>query len=1582
MKRRILATLLLLFCTALNAAEHPMEAPGFVPNKSFDFHDIDSVNTFNGNLVVRIPIGQPFRVNGGLAYGLALHYNSKAWRYWADQVLGYEPSCEIAQQGFPWWQCGTTHALPSKKANAAFGWSLSLGRLFAPGDPIDDVGDPQRSDPVPVGYLYEDPDGATHEFKTMATPGTPVYTTDGSFLRMTATDSTHLFVESRDGIKRSFEGSNVTGFFLKQITDLNGNHVDIAYSNNNLTWTITDVARTIKVYFAAGSSYNNPYQPTILQKIEVPAPDGTTATYTIQTANLTLPLPSQVSNPGNITVRVLTAIERESGGNYTFTLDGSSAGTPAYDTSTPGISGCLLHMQLPTGGTYDWGYGEGHAYGTLRKLQSPGIELPMEVRSRTVTDPLTGLQSIWTYKYQQGFSKFCFNKGSSRERFTTVTRPDGAKEISHHQFYSPENGDLCPNPDQFGELWDENDYGLPFTLGTGGGTELHSTVRREPADPTKKQFLSYERYGADGKRVMSRYVVYERDPNANAEEGNPRVLSSTTYYDDPTCTTSDCLPPGLTTACTSTSCDPSNFSSMHNFDYRNYGNYGCSVTSGKDYDGTRRDRSVCRDLPSLVTTPWLLDAPSSECTAPGQAQTLTACQDTAGALITHFNYDRTHNLVLGRRTASGVSAGKTVLGATDLLTTYTYAANGNLTEEAFVGGDCPPAGGSDCGNLPTGTIFPASTTPRYRITYDNQYDAHGALERVISKYNGFNFTLSDFKLDVASGAIKESRDGDGLLTQYRYDKIGRLVQVDAPGGATTAYTYNDGARPVNISAVTSSMDGESIHNNYDYNGLGLLWHERMKVNGADSTRTTRYDNMLRVKRTSQFLQTPTECPDPDTICAETLYDVMDRPSSARNADQYVTTYQYTGPWETQRFVPLTRNASDPKAVTTERNDAFGRLSYVKDPVDTVGEYAYDVADHLTTVTVKDTANHQQVRTFAYDRRGLLSSETHPENGTASYTYDARGHVLTRSLAGADGHDLLYGYDNAERLLQVQSRPSQTSGSFEAVKDFSFADAATDSTVDGKTDHVRGKLQTATRHNRQKLNPPAVSDVKVVETYRYRDDAGRLTDRLTDVYVDNVLKQSFAQATEFNGLGLTRKTTYPGCTSAYPQCGGAVWGAIDRTYAEGRPSSILGIAGFDYAFSGSVKSIAHTNGVTDTITPWDNGLPRPKSITVTGESVCQTPSITTQPTDQHISANARATFVVAAAGTGPLTVQWYYSTGAAVSGGTDWTLTTDVLTQTTSYYARVTGSCNGTNTTVQSSTVTAFVDTCPVPPIPTVSADVTIGFLQRTTLTAWPAEQGLIYEWYIEDDGYPVQPASTSPNYTTNALATTSRFHVRVMRTSCGSAWSPLSEFVTVHVIPAPPSNLTATVGTNSISLTWTPSASAQAGALDHQELEIMTSNGQWFPSAIPPTQGSMLLGSVSPGTAVAFRVRAVSTDNLKSAYSNVIVAVPMTLTSITAGGSVKAAPLNELLAAVNAVRLIGPGSLGALSWSNILPAGVAAPATGVPMQAAHISALRTAMDAALSNIGVIPQSYTDPGLPPETTPRLVHITELRKRVQQ
>ncbi len=69
---------------ALQAQDHPLEAPGFVPNKAYDVHDYDSINMFNGNLVVSVPIGPTFFVGGKLSYGLTLHYNSRLWYWYHD----------------------------------------------------------------------------------------------------------------------------------------------------------------------------------------------------------------------------------------------------------------------------------------------------------------------------------------------------------------------------------------------------------------------------------------------------------------------------------------------------------------------------------------------------------------------------------------------------------------------------------------------------------------------------------------------------------------------------------------------------------------------------------------------------------------------------------------------------------------------------------------------------------------------------------------------------------------------------------------------------------------------------------------------------------------------------------------------------------------------------------------------------------------------------------------------------------------------------------------------------------------------------------------------------------------------------------------------------------------------------------------------------------------------------------------------------------------------------------------------------------------------------------------------------------
>src|SRR5439155_990799 len=62
------------------AAQMPQNfEKGFAADKMYQFSNIDSVNTFNGNLTIVIPIGDKYAIGGGTSYGLVLTYNSTLW---------------------------------------------------------------------------------------------------------------------------------------------------------------------------------------------------------------------------------------------------------------------------------------------------------------------------------------------------------------------------------------------------------------------------------------------------------------------------------------------------------------------------------------------------------------------------------------------------------------------------------------------------------------------------------------------------------------------------------------------------------------------------------------------------------------------------------------------------------------------------------------------------------------------------------------------------------------------------------------------------------------------------------------------------------------------------------------------------------------------------------------------------------------------------------------------------------------------------------------------------------------------------------------------------------------------------------------------------------------------------------------------------------------------------------------------------------------------------------------------------------------------------------------------------------------
>src|SRR5213595_3624042 len=64
----ILVAAALFRSVAARAQESPNKERGVSPGKSYQMGDLDTVNLFNGTMNLRIPLGQPYSVNGALSY--------------------------------------------------------------------------------------------------------------------------------------------------------------------------------------------------------------------------------------------------------------------------------------------------------------------------------------------------------------------------------------------------------------------------------------------------------------------------------------------------------------------------------------------------------------------------------------------------------------------------------------------------------------------------------------------------------------------------------------------------------------------------------------------------------------------------------------------------------------------------------------------------------------------------------------------------------------------------------------------------------------------------------------------------------------------------------------------------------------------------------------------------------------------------------------------------------------------------------------------------------------------------------------------------------------------------------------------------------------------------------------------------------------------------------------------------------------------------------------------------------------------------------------------------------------------------
>jgi RHS repeat-associated protein len=1212
MSRHKLLFAVALFCGGAAFAQMPQNYDrGFAPDKVYQYGELDHVNHFNGNLVLTVPLGPSFPLKS-TSYQLTLVYNSSIWD--SMQVYPIEPTnpCYINTGN-----CLQLWSFPGRRFNAGIGWTLSLGRQF---EQYDVEGGSS-------GPIYQSPDGGDHPIPlTTGNPPVGARAFDGSYLRKTSTG-----IDTPDGAKREFfddaslKPANGYGW-LRKMRDANGNGVDVEqfYVNGFLSeWRITDTeGRVHHVYFSdlgsGGFAADPPGTPLPEQRVA-----ATSVVLQGPAGNMIYTLEYGAyagSTPTTLIGNSCAGADNTGYGDFfrvpllrKITLPDSTY----YEASYTGNSACdpgqLETFQLAAvKGQLQWTYGS-YLYPDGSCSTNP-YHGTYGVRERRLVDVNGTLIGKWTYTpalvQSSGVSMLCEHGGDSgqsitknvkQEMTTTVEDPFGLRMVYHFSVL-PE---LAASVN--GTVVQKEEYGFPMS-------------RLRPNAITPRRYLSTEKQtcsacdengancggGPYCTTVEEKYIRYVADDTVVNSSGE--VVSLGPTGDNPRVESEQ------TTAYSGTS---SESSWLDRSDFDGFGHYRKTSASGSFLGSpvheTYTDFNPGSDAAGTVASPGGGRVPAFSSTDAWVLNTydFTSESENGQYSKTEACFDKTHAFLSASRTLknAGTSAATVPRSASDLMAWFTNGG-GVVSKEEYFGGDLQA-------NLADTALCDLAKPASAEYAIGHTY-SHGALA-TSSYYDGTTELLPKIvdRTLALSGVPLSERDSAGLETTYTYDSSGRVQQVQPPGSAAVTYTYGFaqlGVGPIGYVPAAVTVERGDTKAIYQFDSFGHVWRElhRMPADMNGGTFWSVHQTDRDAAGRTEWDSTPERIADPTNDLAyvppkKVHFVYVQEGYLAAVVQPDGTSVSSTPSLLSQavRRAPFTRaDGSSQMAVTTERRDPLGRLRSVSEI--TLGDpstlhttdYTYELSGHLSAVTMTRN-NVTQNRWFQYDQRGFLTSETHPEkgvdgNGTVSYVLDSRGHVRQKLEGITDGpFDLKFDYDKRERLTAITEADPASNLTPKARRDLkAFTFGSTNVAVTGGTDYRRGKLFTATRHNRD----AALGDVTVTEAYHYVDGSGRMSSRDTDVATTAAFDgATFSTGQQWSSLDQVTSVSYP----QTPTSAVAANRTVGNTYANGFLTSVGTYASeIKYHPNGSPDEVLHGLSPNATVQKWTRDpdhMARPCSI---------------------------------------------------------------------------------------------------------------------------------------------------------------------------------------------------------------------------------------------------------------------------------------------------------------------------------------------------------------------------------------------------
>lgn len=372
---------------------------------------------------------------------------------------------------------------------------------------------------------------------------------------------------------------------------------------------------------------------------------------------------------------------------------------------------------------------------------------------------------------------------------------------------------------------------------------------------------------------------------------------------------------------------------------------------------------------------------------------------------------------------------------------------------------------------PTVTTPDGNESPIISYTYNDygQMETITAPDGIVIKYEYYDDVNDPNNYGRRWKVIVDYNETDpnapNITTEYEYDVLGRVMEVNDPNGDITQSVYNDLDQLTRT--IAPSLFEYVTKFSYDING-NQSKIEREVTGEPNQITSFTYNARNKLEKIT----------DPLGYVTEYGYNKNEDPNLVTDAEDHNTVVEYN-----ERRLPW--KVTDANGGVTEFSyDDNGNLTEIKDANSDTTTCVYDDFDRLETITYPDDTNE----VFGYDKNSNITSKKNRKGETIYYEYDALNRVIVKNRPGDP--NITYLYDIAGRVVDINDGGDITTYSYDRIGRVEDVND-TESRVVSYEHDKRGQ--------RTKLVYPDNSYI----TYRY-DALSRLTKIIDDS--NNVLAQ--------------------------------------------------------------------------------------------------------------------------------------------------------------------------------------------------------------------------------------------------------------------------------------------------------------------------------------------------------------------------------------------------------------------------------------------------------------------------------------------